>query len=163
PGLAAAGPAAPARQGPALLPANRPGDVGRGAELVPRPTLYPRGRWRLRRQGAAGRPGRTGDVRRPGARRRGRLRPARAQGQARRVHRAKPSQRGPKAHKGPRLPSPKQAAAQADRKRTAAGDWVWRELMVTAYGEARVLQAFTYEAVWPTVSGLRPVRVVVVR
>jgi len=80
-----------------------------------------------------------------------------------RVPKAKPSQRGPKAHKGPRLPSPKQAAAQADRKRTAAGDWVWRELMVTAYGEARVLQAFTYEAVWPTVSGLRPVRVVVVR
>jgi DDE superfamily endonuclease len=80
-----------------------------------------------------------------------------------RVPKAKPSQRGPKAHKGPRLPSPKEAAAKADRKRTAAGGWVWRELAVTAYGATRTLRALAYEAVWPTVLGLRPVRVVVVR
>src|SRR6266851_10005560 len=80
-----------------------------------------------------------------------------------RVPKAKPSKRGPKAHKGPRLPSPKEAAAKADRKRTAAGDWVWRALTVTAYGATRTLRALAYEAVWPTVLGLRPVRVVVVR
>jgi hypothetical protein len=34
---------------------------------------------------------------------------------------------------------------------------------VLAYGEARALVAFGYEAVWPTVLGLRPVQVVVVR
>jgi len=34
---------------------------------------------------------------------------------------------------------------------------------VTVYGCARVLRAFAYEAVWPRVLGLRPIRVVVVR
>jgi hypothetical protein len=34
---------------------------------------------------------------------------------------------------------------------------------VTVYGRARVLQALGYDAVWPTVLGLRPVRIVVVR
>ena len=80
-----------------------------------------------------------------------------------RVPQAKPGKRGPKAKKGPRLPSPKAAAAKADRKRTASGAWVWQEVSVTVYGCARVLQAFAYEAVWPRVLGLRPVRVVVVR
>ena len=80
-----------------------------------------------------------------------------------RVPAAKASQRGPKAKKGPRLPSPKAAAAKADRKRSAAGEWVWREVAVTVYGCRRVLRAFAYEAVWPTVLGLRPVQVVVVR
>lgn len=80
-----------------------------------------------------------------------------------RVPRAKPGKRGPKAKKGPRLPSPQEAAAKADRKRSAAGAWVWQDVSVTVYGCARVLRAFAYEAVWPHVLGLRPIRVVVVR
>jgi hypothetical protein len=80
-----------------------------------------------------------------------------------RVPKAKPGRRGRKAQKGPRLPSPKEAAAKADRKRSATGDWVWREVTVTAYGEQRVLQALAYPVVWPRVLGLRPVQVVVVR
>ncbi|MCA1820083.1 MAG: transposase [Halobacteriales archaeon] len=76
---------------------------------------------------------------------------------------AKSGQRGRKARKGPRLPCPKEAAAKADRKRTTAGAWVWQAVEVLAYGQARSLQAFAYEAVWPTVAGLRPLRVVVVR
>jgi hypothetical protein len=80
-----------------------------------------------------------------------------------RVPKARTGRRGRKAQKGPRLPSPKAAAARADRKRVATGDWVWREVTVTAYGEQRVLRALAYLAVWPRVLGLRPVRVVVVR
>jgi hypothetical protein len=80
-----------------------------------------------------------------------------------RVPSAPKGRRGRKAAKGPRLPSPKAAAAKADRKRSAAGDWLWQAVAVTAYGCQRVLQAFAYEAVWPTVLGLRPVQVVVVR
>jgi DDE superfamily endonuclease len=80
-----------------------------------------------------------------------------------RVPKAKPGKRGPKAKKGPRLPGPKEAAAKADRKRTASGPWVWQDVSVTVYGCARVLRAFAYEAVWPRVLGLRPIRVVVVR
>jgi hypothetical protein len=76
---------------------------------------------------------------------------------------AKKGQRGRKARKGPRRPSPKQAAAQADDRRTARGDWVWRGVTVTAYGVDRTLQTLAYQAVWPTVLGLRPVQVVVVR
>jgi hypothetical protein len=80
-----------------------------------------------------------------------------------RVPTGKPGKRGPKAKKGPRLPSPKAAAAKADRKRSALGDWVWQEVEVVVYGQTRVLNAFAYEVVWPTVLGLRPIRVVVVR
>jgi hypothetical protein len=80
-----------------------------------------------------------------------------------RVPAAPKGRRGRRATKGPRLPSPKAAAAKADRKRTASGDWVWQEVAVTVYGCRRRLRAFAYEAVWPTVLGLRPVRVVVVR
>jgi hypothetical protein len=80
-----------------------------------------------------------------------------------RLPKPKQGQRGRKAQKGPRLPSPKAAAAQADRKRSATGDWLWQEVTVTAYGEERVLRAVAYQAVWPRVLGLRPVRVVVVR
>jgi hypothetical protein len=80
-----------------------------------------------------------------------------------RVPRASKGKRGPKAKKGPRLPSPKQAAAKADRKRSAAGEWLWEGVRVTAYGQARALRVVAYEAVWPRVLGLRPVRVVVVR
>ena len=80
-----------------------------------------------------------------------------------RVPRAKPGQRGRPAQQGPRLPSPKAAAAKADRKRSAAGDWLWQAVRVTVYGQERVLRALAYQAVWPRVLGLRPVRVVVVR
>lgn len=80
-----------------------------------------------------------------------------------RVPKAKQGQRGRRAQKGPRLPSPKAAAATADRKRVARGDWVWQEVTVTAYGKERVLRTLTYQALWPRVLGLRPVRVVVVR
>src|SRR5438270_6560415 len=80
-----------------------------------------------------------------------------------RVPRPSTTPRGRKPTKGPRLPSPKAAAAKADRKRTTTGDWVWRSVEVTVYGRQRTLWAFGYEAVWPRVLGLRPVRVVVVR
>jgi hypothetical protein len=80
-----------------------------------------------------------------------------------RVPKAKRGQRGPKAKKGPRLPGPKAAAAKADRQRSAVGAWVWQEVEVVVYGCRRVLQALAYEVVWPTVLGLRPIRVVVVR
>ena len=73
------------------------------------------------------------------------------------------SKRGRKAKKGPRLPSPKEAAAKADRKRGATGDWVWQEVQVTIYGRARTLWAFAYEALWPRVLGLRTIQIVVVR
>jgi hypothetical protein len=76
---------------------------------------------------------------------------------------AKKGRRGPKAKKGPRLPSPKQAAAKADRQRRGRGPWVWQEVAVTAYGRTRALRALAYTAVWPRVLGLLPVRVVAVR
>jgi hypothetical protein len=80
-----------------------------------------------------------------------------------RVPPAKPGKRGPKAKKGPKLPSPKAAAAKADRKRTSVGAWLWQVVEVVVYGCPRSLQSFAYAAVWPTVLGLRPIRVVVVR
>lgn len=80
-----------------------------------------------------------------------------------RVAPAKPSKRGPKAKKGPRLPSPQEAAAKADRKRSATGDWVWQAVEVAVYGCTRWLKTVTYPVVWPTVLGLRPIQVVVVR
>jgi hypothetical protein len=70
---------------------------------------------------------------------------------------------GNKAKKGPRLPTPKAAAVLADHKVTAVGSWVWQVVAVTVYGCQRQLQALSYEAVWPTVLGLRPIKVVVVR
>ncbi len=76
---------------------------------------------------------------------------------------AKKGKRGPKAKKGPRLPSPKEAAAKADRKRLAVGAWVWQDVEVRVYGCTRSLQALAYEVVWPTVLGYRVIRVVVVR
>jgi hypothetical protein len=72
-------------------------------------------------------------------------------------------QRGRKPKKGPRLPSPKQAAAKADRKRSDTGSWLWQAVRVLAYGKQRHLQAVSYRAVWPHVLGLRPIQIVVVR
>jgi hypothetical protein len=80
-----------------------------------------------------------------------------------RVPLVKEGQRGPKPTKGQRLPSPQEAAAKADRKRTDRGDWVWQAVTVTIYGRTRALQALAYEVVWPRVLGLRPIHVVVVR
>jgi hypothetical protein len=80
-----------------------------------------------------------------------------------RVPKARPSRRGPKPKKGPRLPKPKEAAAKADRARSQDSAWSWQEVEVLVYGVRRVLHALSYEVVWPTVLGLRPIRVVVVR
>lgn len=71
--------------------------------------------------------------------------------------------RGRKATKGPRLPSPKEAAKKADRNRNGQGPWCWQALAVTLYGVERSLKVVSYIVVWPTVLGLRPIRVVVVR
>jgi DDE superfamily endonuclease len=76
---------------------------------------------------------------------------------------AKKGQRGRKAQKGPRLPKPKEAAAKADRCRSAAAPYRWQEVTVTLYGRTRQLRALAYEALWPTGLGLRPIRVTVVR
>jgi DDE superfamily endonuclease len=73
------------------------------------------------------------------------------------------SKRGRKARKGPKLPQPRKAAAQADRKGTAVGAWLWRTIEVAIYGESRCLAVVSYEAVWPRVRGLHPVQIVVVR
>jgi DDE superfamily endonuclease len=77
--------------------------------------------------------------------------------------RAVAGRRGPKPKKGARLPNPKDAATKADRQRSGRGPWVWQEVVVTAYGKTRTLQALAYTAVWPKVLGLCPVQVVVVR
>jgi hypothetical protein len=80
-----------------------------------------------------------------------------------RVPRQKKGKRGRKPTKGPRLPSPRDAATKADRKRTDSGDWLWQAVEVTIYGTRRTLQACSYQAVWPRVLGLVPIQVVVVR
>jgi len=77
--------------------------------------------------------------------------------------RAVKGRRGPKPQKGKRLPSPKAAAAKADRQRSGQGPWRWQEVEVTAYGRARRLRALSYGVVWPRVLGLCPLQVVVVR
>lgn len=71
--------------------------------------------------------------------------------------------RGPKPKKGPRRPSPKEAAAKADRARSRCSTWAWQPVTVTVYGVRRELRALSYEVVWPTVLGLRRIQVVVVR
>ena len=77
--------------------------------------------------------------------------------------RQKRGKRGPKPKKGPRLASPRDAAKKAGRKRTESGDWLWQAVEVTIYGNQRTLSAVSYQAVWPRVLGLVPIRVVVVR
>ena len=74
-----------------------------------------------------------------------------------------PSKRGPKAKKGPRLPSPKEAMKKADRNRNGRGPWIWQTVKVTAYGVTRRLRVVAFQAVWPEVLGLRPILVVLVR
>lgn len=77
--------------------------------------------------------------------------------------RVRAGKRGPKPKKGPRLPSPKEAAKKADRNRNGRGPWCWQTLQVTLYQVERRLQVLSYVTVWPTVLGLRPIRIVVVR
>jgi hypothetical protein len=74
-----------------------------------------------------------------------------------------PGKRGPKPKKGPRLPNPREAARRADRDRHGHGPWVWHDIEVTVYGVTRWLRVLAYQAVWPEVLGLRPIRIVVVR
>jgi hypothetical protein len=62
--------------------------------------------------------------------------------------------------KGPRLSSPREAVKKADRR---CGPWAWRTIKATAYGVKRTFKVLTYEAVWPGVLGLTPIRVVLVR
>ena len=71
--------------------------------------------------------------------------------------------RGRKPTKGKRVPSPTEAALKADRNRNGKGPWCWQALAVTLYGVERTLKVVSYIVVWPTVLGLRPIRVVVVR
>jgi len=79
------------------------------------------------------------------------------------VPKAKNSKRGRKAKKGPKLPKPKEAAAQADRKRPRVGQWLWHTIEVVVYGASRSLAVVSYEAVWPRVLGLRPIQILVLR
>ena len=73
------------------------------------------------------------------------------------------SKRGPKPHKGPRLPNPKEAVQKADSNRRGEGPWTWQTVQATAYGVTRTLQVLSFQALWPEVLGLRPVLVVLVR
>jgi len=73
------------------------------------------------------------------------------------------SKRGKKPTKGRRLPTPVEAMKKADRNRNGKGLWVWQSVEATAYGVARRLNVITFQAVWPKVSGLRRILVVLVR
>ena len=80
-----------------------------------------------------------------------------------RVPRTPKGQRGWKATKGPRRPSPKDAARKADRQRVSRGEWTWPIVRVWVDGRERALKTVRYEVVWPQVLGLRRIRMVVVR
>jgi hypothetical protein len=80
-----------------------------------------------------------------------------------RVPEAKKGQRGRKPTKGPKLPKPREVAAQADLKGTGVVAWVWRTVEVAIYGRSRNLAVIDYVAVWPRVLQLRSIRVVVIR
>ena len=72
-------------------------------------------------------------------------------------------QRGGQAKKGPRLPSPRAAAKQADDNRDGQGPWVWQTVRAMSYGVTRTLRVVSYRVVWPRVLGYTPVQVMVVR
>ncbi len=76
---------------------------------------------------------------------------------------ARKGKRGPKPKKGPRMPSPKAAAKRADENKTGEGPWLWQSVEVTVYGVKLSLQVLSYVVVWPTVRGLKAIRIVVVR
>jgi hypothetical protein len=72
------------------------------------------------------------------------------------------SKRGRKPEKGPRLPNPRTVAKQAVPP-GEPGEYQWQVVTVTMYGVKKVLWACGLEAVWPRVTGLRLIRVVIVR
>jgi hypothetical protein len=67
---------------------------------------------------------------------------------------------GRKPKKGPRLPSPREAARRADAQEEG---WEWEKVSVSIYGKTRALLVVSYQALWPRVLGYRPIKVVVVR
>jgi DDE superfamily endonuclease len=69
---------------------------------------------------------------------------------------------GRKPGKGPKLPTPKQVATLAVPP-GQQGEYQWEEVKVRAYGQERLLWACAFIALWPSVLGYRPIRVVVVR
>jgi len=73
------------------------------------------------------------------------------------------SKHGPDPKKGSRLPSPKQAVKKADSNSSEKGQWVWKNVTAPCYGVTRKLRVLSFLAVWPTVLGLRPILVVLVR
>jgi hypothetical protein len=73
------------------------------------------------------------------------------------------SKPGPKPQKGPRLPSPRDAAAWADQASGGKGRWQWQSVQALAYGVTRTLWVLSYTVVWPHVLATRSVRLVVVR
>jgi hypothetical protein len=73
------------------------------------------------------------------------------------------SKRGRKPQKGPRLPSPKEAANKADQAAQGEGQWQWQSLQALAYGLTRTLRVLACTVVWPHVLGTQAVRLVVVR
>jgi hypothetical protein len=73
------------------------------------------------------------------------------------------SKRGRKASKGPRFPGPEKAVKMADDNRSGTGRWVWKNVTATCYGVMRKLRVLSFQAVWPTVRGLQPILVVLVR
>jgi hypothetical protein len=70
--------------------------------------------------------------------------------------------RGVKPQKGPRLPNPRTVAKQAVPP-GQSGTYQWQEMTVTMYGVEKTLWACGFKAVWPRVTGLTPIRVVIVR
>ena len=67
---------------------------------------------------------------------------------------------GRKPTKGPRFANPSEAVKKAD---AGKGPWKWQKVTAKAYGLSRDLQVLSFLAVWPTVLGLRPILVVLVR
>lgn len=74
-----------------------------------------------------------------------------------------PGQRGPNPKTGPRLPSPRQAFAKADRSRSENSPWRWTRIEAEAYGRKRLFDVCAFVAVWPKVFGDRPILVVLSR
>jgi hypothetical protein len=72
------------------------------------------------------------------------------------------SKPGKKPQKGPRLPNPRTVAKQAVPP-GQEGKYQWQVVTVRMYGVEKVLWVCGYEAVWPRVTGLRRIRVVIVR
>src|SRR5262249_31406947 len=72
------------------------------------------------------------------------------------------SKPGRKPQKGARRPNPRSVAKQAVPP-GQPGQYQWQVVTVTMYGVEKVLWVCGYEAVWPRVTGLRRIQVVIVR